>query len=187
MARIPTIDSRDQLPKEDQGIWDAIAKSRAVGPTGAEVKGSHPIMLHSPQMALQHAMLGALLRFRTDIDDSIRELVMLTVGRETRTQSIWSYHVEAARRAGVREEAIDALRSGSDPIGLTADEAVIVRYVKQTITEHKVDDETFGTMLARFGVRRLVELTALAGYFAMGACIHNAFQVEPRFPDRLRT
>ena len=84
-----------------------------------------------------------------------------------------------AVKAGVRREAIAAVRDHRAPAGLTEDEALVVAYVVQLLQHHRVDDATFAAMRDRFGVEGVVELTATVGYYGMLACVLNAFDVAP--------
>jgi 4-carboxymuconolactone decarboxylase len=91
----------------------------------------------------------------------------------------WAAHAPLAREAGVRPEAIAAIRDRSAPAGLTPEEAEIVAYVTRLLRDHRVDDRTFAAARERLGVPRVVELTATAGYYAMLACALNAFAITP--------
>ena len=57
MARIATIDKKEDLKPEDQKIYDAIAQSRGV------VGGPWKALLHSPEMALSDDASGQLRAF----------------------------------------------------------------------------------------------------------------------------
>ena len=87
--------------------------------------------------------------------------------------------LDDAIKAGVRREAIAAVRDHRAPAGLTEDEALVVAYVVQLLQHHRVDDATFAAMRDRFGVEGVVELTATVGYYGMLACVLNAFDVAP--------
>jgi 4-carboxymuconolactone decarboxylase len=84
-----------------------------------------------------------------------------------------------ARKAGVREEAITAIREGKAPAGLTPGEAQVAGYASALLREHRVGDAEFKALQARFGLEGLVDLTATIGYYAMIACALNAFAIEP--------
>ena len=97
----------------------------------------------------------------------------------SRTAHLGAYiRFESGLSGEIRELAIltPAFRA---PAGLTDDEAQIVGYVSQLLASHRVDEETYRALEARFGVRALVELTATAGYYGMIACTLNAFDVTP--------
>jgi len=173
MARIPTIQKREELAPEQRGIFDRIRESRG------EVRGPFPVLLQSPEMAGRTAELGAYVRFQSRLPVKEKELVILTVAREMDCRFEWAAHVVLARGAGVREEAIRAIRERLAPQGLTPDEAQVVLYVQQLLRAHRVEEATFRALEERFGVQLLVELTGAVGYYAMLACTLNAFEVAP--------
>ncbi|MBI4592842.1 MAG: carboxymuconolactone decarboxylase family protein [Candidatus Rokubacteria bacterium] len=173
MARIPTIERKEQLPAEHQAVYERIGASRG------KVAGPFAVLLHSPTIAGRAADLGAYIRFESQLDGRDRELAVLAVARALDCRYEWAAHAREARRAGVREEAIAAVRDGRAPAGLTAEEALVVSYVRQLLAAHRVDEPTFAALRDRLGVERLVELTATVGYYAMLACSLNAFEVLP--------
>ena len=59
-----------------------------------------------------------------------------------------------------------------------ADETAIVRYVMELAGDHKVSDATYRAAVGQFGVKDLVELTALVGLYATNAFLVNGFEFE---------
>lgn len=173
MPRIPLIGRADEMPVAHRDVWARITKSRG------SVVGPFAALLHSPVLADRTAELGAYIRFDSTLSAEDRELVILSVARELDCRFEWAYHVREARKAGVRTEAIAAIRARRAPTGLTEDEAAVVRYVRQLLVEHRTDDATVAALRARLGVQGVVELTATVGYYAMLACTLNAFDVRP--------
>ena len=173
MARIPLIEKKDDLPADHHAAWDLIAQSRG------RVAGPFGVLLHSPEAAKRAAHLGAYLRFESALSGVHRELAILATARAMDCRYEWAAHVPLAKKAGVRAEAIAAIRDRRAPSGLAADEAQIVAYVSQLLRDHRVDEPTFAAMRERFGTQGLVELTTTAGYYAMIACALNAFDLAP--------
>ena len=66
-------------------------------------------------------------------------------------------HIPDGVAAGVRLEAIEALRYGHEE-DLNDDERLLVRYIRQVVSG-AVDDATWDAMLARLGARGVVEYT----------------------------
>jgi 4-carboxymuconolactone decarboxylase len=172
MTRIPVIASRDDVPAGHGHVWDQIASSRG------RVVGPFAVLLHRPELARRISELGAYIRFESKLGAVDRELAIIALAREMDCQFEWAYHVLEARKVGVREEAITAIRQRRSD-GLTADETLIVQYVGSLFRRHRVDQKTFDALRARLGVDGLVELTATAGYYGMLACTLNAFEVTP--------
>ncbi|OGK99079.1 MAG: hypothetical protein A3E31_08060 [Candidatus Rokubacteria bacterium RIFCSPHIGHO2_12_FULL_73_22] len=173
MARIPTVTRRSDLAPEHHAAWDAIAQSRG------HVVGPFTVLLHSPELAARAAHLGAHIRFECTLPPADRELAILAVARALDCRFEWAAHVPIARREGVRETAITALRERRAPAGLTPAEAAIVGYVSQLLARHRVDEPTFAAVRGRLGVQGVVELTAAAGYYGLIAGILNAFEILP--------
>ena len=70
------------------------------------------------------------------------------------------------------------MRDQKELTGLTPNETAVVTYGREFFRTHRVSQATFDTALAQFGVRGLVELTNLMGYYALLAFNVNAFGVE---------
>lgn len=179
MTRIPAIEQKEQLAPEHHAVYDRIGRSRG------KVAGPFTVLLHSPEVAGRTADLGAYIRFESKLTPQDRELAVITAARELDCRYEWAAHVREARRAGVREDAIAAIRDRRAPAGLTAEEAQLVNYVQQILRTYRVDESTFNAMRERFGVQVLVELTATVGYYGMLACTLNAFELAPAPGDDL--
>jgi 4-carboxymuconolactone decarboxylase len=176
MARIPQITTKADLPADKQVIFDTITQSRG------RIAGPFGILLNSPDVASRVAHLGHYLRFDSVLPADIRELAIITTARQMDSQYEWTAHAPLALKAGVRQEAIDAVGKRTAPAGLTPDEAMVVRFGQELWQHHKVSDTTFQAALARFGKQGVTELTALIGYYGMVACVLNTFEV-PLDPD----
>jgi 4-carboxymuconolactone decarboxylase len=173
MARVPLISRKDEVPPEHQAAFDAIAESRG------RVAGPFAVLLHSPEVAKRAAHLGAYLRFESSLAGAERELAILATARAMDCRYEWAAHVPLARKAGVRIEAITAIRTRQAPQGLTPAEAEIVAYAVALLSSHRVEGALFEGLRKRLGPRAMVELTAIVGYYALIACTLNAFEVQP--------
>jgi 4-carboxymuconolactone decarboxylase len=173
VARIP-LATRDSVPEEQQGVFDALVQQRGNIPNA----GPLAIMIHVPELMQRGEELRAYLRS----DDSClplktRELAMILTARELDCQFIWNAHAALARRAGIRDDIVDHLRDNKELTGLPPDEAAVVNYGREFFRTHRVSQATFDAALAQFSVRGLIELTNLMGYYALLAFNVNAFAV----------
>jgi len=176
MPRVAPITQKSDVRPELQGIADAVIE------VFGNIRGPFSMMLHSPKLA--ERMLGLVKFFRDDsvVEGKLRSLAILTAVREREAAYVWNAQVGAARRAGVREEAIDVIRAKADPARLPDQEREIVVYTRQLFRTNKVDQAAFDALQKRYGTQWLVELTAAANYFAVLCGIVNAFEV-PAPPD----
>lgn len=181
MPRIELITSKDQIPQDRHHEFDEI-----VGVLG-RVGGPFGVLMHSPGLAEMVCKTGAHVRLQSSLTMVERELAILSLCRERDAAYEWAAHVNTARNAGMREEAIEVMRNGADPSGLEPDERDIISYTRQLLRNNKVDQALFDQLVQRHGVRWLVEVTATIGQYSYISCINNAFGMEPNpdAPDKL--
>ena len=180
MPRVTPVTGKADVPAEYHAVVDGVL--RVFG----AIRGPFSMLLHSPKLA--ERMLGLVEFYRSDtvVEGKDRSLAILAAVREREGAYVWAAQVAAARRAGVRDEAIDLLRAKGDASKLPLEEREIVTYTRQLIRTTRVDQAAFDALLKRHGVQWLVELTAAANYFGLLCGIVNAFEVAaPADGDKL--
>ena len=170
MPRLTPITSKDQVPPEAQAIVDAIVASRGA------VQGPFSLFLHAPELAGRVAHLGAYIRFEGWLDMRVRVLAAMTVARELDAVYVWGAQTGSARRQGVPESTIAAIRE-KHTRGVPADDAQIIDFTRRLLRDHRVDDAAVEALRQRFGDRGLIELTGSIGYYAMLAMTVNACEL----------
>ena len=182
MARLPNLE-KEQLRPEDHQFYESIADSRG------SVRGPYGVLLHSPDLAARVAHPGTYVRFNFDMSEALKETIIITTAREIRSQYEFSAHARLARQAGVSDDTIKAIANGSAPAGLSGDEELLVKYVKELVQNHKISDQTFNAVKDKFGTQRTVEITGLVGHYLLVGQILLAFEVdlpdgvEPEIPE----
>jgi 4-carboxymuconolactone decarboxylase len=171
MARLPPITSKDQVAAKDQAIFDSIVASRGA------VQGPFTMFLHSPELAGRLAHLGAYVRFEGSLDMRVRVLAAMTAAREFEAVYVWGAQSGGARRLGVPEATIAAIRENHSR-GIPPEDAEIVEFTRQLLRRHRVDEATFKKMQARFGNDELIQLTSAIGYYSMLAMTVNVSELE---------
>jgi 4-carboxymuconolactone decarboxylase len=171
MARLPSITSKEQVPAKDQATFDSIVASRGA------VQGPFTMFLHSPEVAGRVADLGAHVRFEGSLDMRVRVLAAMTVAREFEAMYVWGAQTGGARRLGVPEETIAAIRDNHSR-GLAPQDAQIVEFTRTLLRKHRVDDAGFKAMQERFGNDELIQLTTAIGYYSLLCMTVNACELE---------
>ena len=180
MPRIPAITGKADVPAAHHGVVDAVVK------VFGGVRGPFSMLLHSPPLAERLLPLVTFFRDESTVAGPLRSVAILAAVREREAAYVWSAQVGQARRNGVAEAIIDVLRAKGDPAGLPAAEREIVVYVRQLMRTNKVDQAAFDALARRHGARWMVEMTAVASYFAMLCGVVNAFEVAaPPDGDKL--
>src|SRR5713226_8476780 len=149
MARLPPITSKDQVAAEHWAIFDSIVASRGA------VQGPFTMFLHSPELAGRLAHLGAYVRFEGSLDMRVRVLAAMTVALELEAVYVWGAQAGGARRLGVPESTITAIRENHSR-GIPAVKALI----------------------GRFGNDGFIQLTGAIGYYSMLSMTVNACELE---------
>src|SRR5881409_1520115 len=171
MARLTPITSKDQVAAKDHAIVDAIVGSRGA------LQGPFSMFLHCPELAGRTAHLGAFVRFEGSLDMRVRVLAAMTAAREFEAVYVWGAQTGGARRQGVPESTITAIRENHSR-GIPAEDAQIVEFTRQLMRKHRVDDATMKTLIGRFGNDGLIQLTGAIGYYGMLSMTVNACELE---------
>lgn len=180
MPRVAPVTGKSDVAPEHAAIVDGVVEMFG------NVRGPFSILLHSPKLAERVLSLVKFYRDESVVEGRLRSLAILTAVREREAAYVWAAQVGAARRAGVREEAIDLIRAKGDSAALPVEEREIVAYTRQLMRTNRVDQSAFDALQKRHGTKWLVELTAAANYFALLSGMVNAFEVPaPADGDKL--
>src|SRR3974377_1162420 len=144
MARLPPITSRDQVAAGHHAIFDSIVQSRGA------VQGPFTMFLHSPELSGRVAHLGAFVRFEGSLDMRVRVLAAMTVAREFEAVYVWGAQTGGARRLGVPETTITAIRENHSR-GVAPEDAQIVEFTRQLLRNHRADDASAKALQTRCG------------------------------------
>ncbi|HVC52616.1 MAG TPA: carboxymuconolactone decarboxylase family protein [Stellaceae bacterium] len=172
MARLSSITKKDQVAAKDQATFDAIVASRGA------VQGPFTMFMHSPEVSGRVAHLGAYVRFEGSLDMKVRVLAAMTVARESEAMYVWGAQTGGARRLGVPEATITAIRENHSR-GIPPEDAQIVEFTHQLLRQHRVDEALFKAVQARFGNDELIQLTTAIGYYSLLSMTVNACGLEP--------
>jgi len=172
MARLPSITSKEQVPSQYQNVADAVIKSRG------GIHGPFTMLMHCPPVAAHCEALGGYVRFEGELDMRVRVLAAMVVAREFDTLYVWGAQSGSARRQGVPESTITAIREKHSR-GLPPEDAQIVDFTRTLLTKHRVDDATVKALIERFGRHQFIELTGTIGYYSLLCMTANACELEP--------
>ena len=180
MPRIAPITGKSDVPAEHHAVVDEVLK------VFGGIRGPFSILLHSPKLAERLLKLVTFNREDNVVEPKLRSVAILSAVREREAAYVWAAQVNAARRAGVREEVIDLIRAKGDPARLSDEERDIVTYVRQLLRTNRVDQAVFDRLKNRHNAQWMVELTEVANYFAFLSGMVNPFEIAaPPDGDKL--
>ena len=172
--RLTKITRRDQVAEQHRQLFDEVTDGRG------SVRGPFVMILYSPPYCRRHLDVSNHLRFKSSqVRPEAKELAIVATAREKDCPYVWAAHAPAARKAGVSEAAIIAVRDRADAADLPPGERDVVDYVRQLARINQVAQPVFDRMRDQHGVTGLVELTCLTGHYGIVSAILNAFEVAP--------
>jgi 4-carboxymuconolactone decarboxylase len=177
MARVEKLKPENLTP-EQKKLYDDIAGARGV------VGGPFAIWLRQPAIADVANRFGNAVRLHGKLDKRLFELMTIVVARHWGAQYEWFVHVEAARKAGVTDAAIEAIRTGGTPDFAGEDERLVHAIVRELSETKRLSDASYRQALDFFGLDLLVELITATGFYTLVAMMLNAFDVDT--PDGSR-
>ena len=154
-----------------------VAAAIVAGPRG-EVRGPFIALLRSPGLAGPIQQVGEYLRFRSPLDRRIAEMATLMAARHWTQQYEWQSHHTHAMKAGLSPAIAAAIAEGRRPAGMAKDEEALYDLLTEALHNKSVSDMTYDRALDVFGEQGVIELLAVAGYYAMLALILNVARKE---------
>ncbi|MBI4310893.1 MAG: carboxymuconolactone decarboxylase family protein [Chloroflexi bacterium] len=174
--RVTPITTREQVAQEYHYAYDEV-----VATYNGRVVGPLRVLFYCPELARRVSSIGAAMRLASPFP-AARELAIIAAAREWDCLYEWFAHEPGAKRTGVSEAAIEAVRHNKALTGVAEEEAQVVQYVRSLLRTHRVPSPLFKKMAAKFGVPGVMELTATVGFYQIFACVMNAFEVPGDTP-----
>ena len=178
MPRLTPITQREQVAEEERAAFDEIVGIRG------RINAPQSMLLYAPKISARASSLNDAIREM--LSDADFEVAVLSAAREFDIAYVWAAHVPAARRAGVSDATIDAIRSRGDLSALSRREQVMIAVGRELVGKHQLSAEVFEQARAELGERVLIEVLAAMGYYVMIGCVLIATDMElPEGADRL--
>ena len=89
----------------------------------------------------------------------------------------WAAHVRLALRAGLTQDAIDAIAERRTPRFDDLDDQLVYDFCRDYYDDYRVDDATLARVEKRFGETGAVDLAGLIGYYSFVSVTLNVFEV----------
>ena len=162
----------DEMSAEQRAVAKEIAGAR-----GGVLGGPFAIWIREPDVATRINHLSARLRKGSGFEKRLVELIVLVITRQWKAQYAWSAHARQALEEGIAPEVIDAIRAGTDPPIVRADERLIYDIVTELTQTRALGDETYARGLAALGESLMIELVTTGGLYTMIAMTLAVFDV----------
>jgi len=169
-SRIPHIPPEDLSDAQTQ-LLARVAHGRRRVPTPFR------IWLHHPDLGERLRELGEVLSQPTKLTDAQTRLAILLLARRWHATYVFSMHAREARKAGLSDAVIEALRDGREPPLSNADDRLVYALAASFAAAEPTSDDLFARATSVLGHDGIAELLALTGYFTAVALAMKLYQV----------
>ncbi len=177
-----------RLPPLPADMWDEAVDQALAAMLPAERRNPRDASNVLSTLVNHPALTKAFLRFNvhllytSTLPPRIRELAILRVAHRRDCAYEWSHHAELAKREGITDDEIAAVRRGPDSwtgeeIGDEFERAVLTG-VDELDEKSQLSDETWATLGERLDDRQRMDYVFTVGSYTMLAMALNTFGVE---------
>ncbi len=180
MSRLPLL-VPEQLDDAQRSLYDSIlggprGRAGLTDDAGA-IRGPFNAWLYRPELGARLSKVGEALRFESSLPQNVVEVAILTLAHTWRAQFEGWAHERIARREGVREEVVLALRQGETPTFDDPQEELAHVFAKELLATKRVPDALYERATETFGHEGVVDLVSLLGYYCVISMTLNTFEV----------
>jgi len=164
MPRLPLADFEPATKKRLEELWGS-------PPNLYRALANHPTLVSA------WTEFAKALRHDARTPRALREIVILRGAQIVRSEYEWAQHLPMARKAGVRESQIAALAAWQASVEFDAREKAALALAEE-VTRGRVSDPVYDEAMRHFDRAEYVELSMVAGFYAMVARMLDAMGVE---------
>lgn len=170
-SRLPLPDV-DRLDPPQQAVYQSIMATRG------NLSGPFLAWMHSPKLASHAEKLGAFCRYQTGFALVESEMLILLVAARFRCLGEQQIHEPIAEQAGLSADQIAAIRE-QRPVRLATARLTVIHAVAEELLEsNRIGDGLYEEGVRELGVRGMVELVGIVGYYSLVAMTLNAFDMR---------
>ncbi len=156
-----------------------------LAPTGgAQSLNIFRTLVRHPGLYRRWSPFGGKLLRGGKLAERDRELIILRAAWRCGAGYEWGQHVSIARQAGLTDPEISRVAQGSTPgsggngTGWAPEDAALLTAVDQLVADHVIADTVWAELRGRYTDEQLIEVTLLAGHYAMLAGALNSFGTQ---------
>jgi alkylhydroperoxidase family enzyme len=138
------------------------------------------LLLHSPPLAETWFAHNNAVRWSTELDGRLREMVIVRIGYVTGVQYVVKQHVpKLALAEGLTLEECQALKDWEASVLFGGRDRATLAFADAMTRDIRVPENVFGALPGYFNSRQIVELAVLIGTYAMHTRVMQALEIDP--------
>lgn len=163
--RLTPLDPREFTAEQKQvvGAWDVLNFSR--------VMARHPALYR-----VFVPYIEKVIRF-TELPPRDREVLVIRVLALCNETYEADHHVDIARKVGMTDAEIDAIKACSDQLSVADRE--LIDAADELVREHCLSDASWQALAQRYSTVQLMEVVGLVGCYTTMAMLTRSFGIEP--------
>jgi 4-carboxymuconolactone decarboxylase len=135
-------------------------------------------LAHAPDALSAFLTWGLYILRNNSLSPREREIVILRTGYLCRAGYEWTQHVAIARRGGVSEAEIAAIKTGAEASVWSAADAALIRACDELHARQFISDETWTALKTHFSERQCMDVVFTAGQYTQVSMMLNTFGVQ---------
>lgn len=171
MGRIAAI-PKEKMNDAQRRLYDKVMAQRG------RVRGPFNVLLHAPEIGEPLTDIVEHYHGQTRVPKNVKELAILTIARHYTAQYEWLVHEPGARKAGVPDAVIEAIRHRREPPFADPKEACAYAMVNELVANKKIAAATYARAVELFGEPAVVELVTQIGFYIAIAVLLVSFEVD---------
>ena len=164
-----------RLPPLPADQWDEATQRALSAMTNPDANNALSTLAHHPALAKAFLRFNVHLLYSSTLPARIRELAVLRVAHRRQCGYEWEHHASMAKRLGITEDEIEAVRRGESNDEF---ERAVLTGVDELEEKSELSDETWAALGERLDHRQRMDYIFTVGCYATLAMAFNTFGVE---------
>lgn len=137
-------------------------------------------LIRHPKLFRSWLPFGGRLLQGSTLEPRVRELVILRTAALCGSDYEWGQHVGIGRDAGLTDEEIRRCARAADAADWSVEELAALTAAEELVDDHRVTSATWAALVeVGWTDEQLIEITMLAGHYAMLAGMLGSVGVQP--------
>lgn len=171
MSQLPYLTKSD-LPDE----YEALLDPEELGEFGAVIN-LFRILANNPQILRSYLLWSATIWDACGLDERRRELVILTVAYERRSEYEWNQHVSLANDAGITPREMSALID-DELDQFPPEEATLIRFIRRTLSAQSNPPDTLADLREHYDDETVTGIAVLVSHYLATAYVVDALDID---------
>lgn len=163
------------LTGADRDIYEEMLSRRQS--RGSGIYGPYPPLLHHPVVAQKIEQLGFHYRFEGALPRHVYEFVVLSFSTVPDIEFEWLDHEGPARKAGVPDAVIEALRGKAPDEAFPEPYRDVVRAVRIVSRYEMLPADLQEALVEAYGEKGLIEIVTLCGFYSLLGMVIRSFEI----------